>query len=145
MTGPGLLAAGPDGAWAYYLGLGMVATVNPCGFAMLPAYLSYFLGLEGAEADAEAGVARAFRVTLALAAGFLAVFGLAGALLELTSLPIYENVRWISIVIGSGLVVLGTAMLFGFEPTVRLPRLDRGGRDRTVRSMFVLCLSSTQQ
>ncbi|MFN7150094.1 MAG: cytochrome C biosynthesis protein, partial [Microthrixaceae bacterium] len=24
----------------------MVATVNPCGFAMLPAYLSYFLGLE---------------------------------------------------------------------------------------------------
>ena len=29
---------------------GMVATVNPCGFAMLPAYLSYFLGLEGEEA-----------------------------------------------------------------------------------------------
>ena len=26
---------------------GMVATVNPCGFAMLPAYLGYFLGLEG--------------------------------------------------------------------------------------------------
>jgi cytochrome c-type biogenesis protein len=43
---PGVLAAaGPDRAWAYYLTLGMVATVNPCGFAMLPAYLSYFLGL----------------------------------------------------------------------------------------------------
>lgn len=28
---------------------GMVATVNPCGFAMLPAYLSYFLGLEATE------------------------------------------------------------------------------------------------
>ncbi|MGD9755164.1 MAG: cytochrome c biogenesis protein CcdA, partial [Acidimicrobiia bacterium] len=25
---------------------GMLATVNPCGFAMLPAYLSYFVGLE---------------------------------------------------------------------------------------------------
>jgi len=24
----------------------MVATVNPCGFAMLPAYLSFFLGVE---------------------------------------------------------------------------------------------------
>ena len=25
---------------------GMVATVNPCGFVMLPAYLSFFLGVE---------------------------------------------------------------------------------------------------
>ena len=31
---------------------GLVATVNPCGFAMLPAYLSYFMGLDGAGADA---------------------------------------------------------------------------------------------
>ena len=29
---------------------GLVATINPCGFAMLPAYLSYFLGTEEAEA-----------------------------------------------------------------------------------------------
>ena len=135
-----LAAIGPDRAWAYYLGLGMVATVNPCGFAMLPAYLSYFLGIEGNEA-AEAGVAQAFRVTFAVAAGFLAVFALAGALIELTSLPVYENVRWISVVIGTGLFVLGVAMLFGFEPTVRLPRLDRGGRERTVRSMFVFGVS----
>ena len=36
-----------DGAFAYAFTAGMVATVNPCGFAMLPAYLSYFLGIEG--------------------------------------------------------------------------------------------------
>ncbi len=24
---------------------GLVATVNPCGFAMLPAYLAYFMGM----------------------------------------------------------------------------------------------------
>ena len=28
---------------------GMVATLNPCGFAMLPAYLSYFMGLQDEE------------------------------------------------------------------------------------------------
>jgi len=144
MTGvPGVLAAiGPDRAWAWYLTLGMVATVNPCGFAMLPAYLSYFLGLEDRDTgEAQASVAQAFRVAFAVAAGFLAVFAVVGALVELTSLPVYENVRWISIVIGAGLFVLGTAMLFGFEPTVRLPRLDRGGRERTVRSMFVFGVS----
>ena len=56
-------AVGSDSVWAYYLTLGMVATVNPCGFAMLPAYLSYFLGLEGEDAgEAEASVTQAFRV-----------------------------------------------------------------------------------
>ena len=33
-----------DGLFAYAFTTGMLATVNPCGFAMLPAYLSYFLG-----------------------------------------------------------------------------------------------------
>lgn len=137
-----IAAVGLDGAWAWYLTLGMVATVNPCGFAMLPAYLSFFLGLEGSDADEpRASVAQAVRVALAVAAGFLAVFALAGAAVELTSLPVYENMPWISIVIGLGLLVLGLAMLAGFELNVRLPRLDRGGRERTVGSMFVFGVS----
>ena len=50
-----------DAPLAYAFGVGMVATFNPCGFAMLPAYLSYFLGLEGAERPDEraSGVRRA--------------------------------------------------------------------------------------
>jgi cytochrome c-type biogenesis protein len=139
---PVLAGIVPDQAWAYYLTLGMVATVNPCGFAMLPAYLSYFLGLEDSEADEpRATVAQAVQVAGAVAGGFLAVFALAGAAVELTSLPVYENVPWVSIVIGLGLLVLGSAMLFGFEPNVRLPRLDRGGRERTIGSMFVFGVS----
>ena len=135
-------AIGPDQAWAYYLTLGMVATVNPCGFAMLPAYLSYFLGLEGSDADVpRAGVAQAVRVACAVAAGFLTVFAVAGTAVKLTSLPVYETVPWISIVIGLALLALGIAMLSGFELVVRLPRLDRGGRERTVRSMFVFGVS----
>ncbi len=135
-------AIGPDQAWAYYLTLGMVATVNPCGFAMLPAYLSYFLGLEGSDADVpRASVAQAVRVACAVAAGFLAVFAVAGTAVKLTSLPVYETVPWISIVIGLALLVLGIAMLSGFELVVRLPRLDRGGRERTVRSMFLFGVS----
>lgn len=131
----------PD-RWPYYLTLGMVATVNPCGFAMLPAYLAYFLGLEGRHDDRpQATVAQAMRVACAVAAGFLAVFALAGAALELTSLPVNETAAWVSIVIGIGLFALGVAMLFGFELNVRLPKLDRGGRDRTVGSMFLFGVS----
>src|SRR5690606_36233292 len=107
VRGGGVIAAiGPDQAWAYYLTLGMVATVNPCGFAMLPAYLSFFLGLEDSDAEVPtAGVARALRVSVAVAAGFLAVFAVAGTAVRLTSLPVYETVPWISIVIGLALLV----------------------------------------
>ena len=40
---------------------GMVATVNPCGFALLPAYLTYFLGLDPAGSDATTDSADARR------------------------------------------------------------------------------------
>ncbi|HEX2563664.1 MAG TPA: cytochrome c biogenesis CcdA family protein [Acidimicrobiales bacterium] len=147
-----IAGVGPDAApFAWYLGLGMVAVVNPCGFAMLPAYLAYFLGVDGDAASrgvsggdraaAQASFGAALRVAAAVSAGFLAVFALAGFAVELTSLPVYEHVPWISIVIGAGLFALGVAMLAGFELDVRLPRLDRGGRERTVGSMFVFGVS----
>jgi cytochrome c-type biogenesis protein len=150
VTGSSILGAiGPDGSLAFYLALGMVATVNPCGFAMLPAYLSYFLGLESPDqapkrssraADGVA-VARAVGVALAVSAGFLAVFAAAGAVVELTSLPVYEYMPWVSVVIGLVLVGLGLAMIAGITPVLRLPKLDRGGQARTTGSMVVFGVS----
>lgn len=35
-----------NGTLAYAFIAGTVATINPCGFALLPAYLSYYLGLD---------------------------------------------------------------------------------------------------
>ena len=35
-----------SGPFALALTAGMAATVNPCGFALLPAYLSAFVGLD---------------------------------------------------------------------------------------------------
>jgi len=142
---PSVVAAlGPDGSLAFYLALGMVATVNPCGFAMLPAYLSYFLGtdrLADGGADGAVSLARATRVALAVSAGFLAVFAVAGALVELSSAPVYEYMPWVSLVLGLCLVVLGIAMVAGYTPLVDLPKLERGGRERTTRSMFVFGVS----
>lgn len=136
-------ALGPDGPWALYLGAGMVATVNPCGFAMLPAYLSYFLGVEGSDDEsARAGYREALRVAAAVSGGFLAVFAVAAAVIEAAgSAVVYENTPWVSIVIGLALLALGIAMLCGFEPVARLPRLDRGGRTRSLGSMFVFGVS----
>ena len=130
-----------DAPLALAFASGMVATVNPCGFAMLPAYLGYFLGLEGEDRDVQASVTRSLAVGLSVSAGFLAVFGLAGLAIYHLQASIYEWVPWATIVIGGALVVLGIAMLRGFEPVIALPRLQKGGRSRGGRSMFLFGIS----
>ena len=52
------------GAAGLALGAGMLAAVNPCGFALLPAYLSLFV-LDGGEPPRRVALARAARATVA--------------------------------------------------------------------------------
>ena len=54
-------------------GAGLVAALNPCGFAMLPAYLA--LVVRGQGVGRRAAVGRALIATAAMSAGFLTVFG----------------------------------------------------------------------
>jgi cytochrome c biogenesis protein CcdA len=120
---------------------GMVATVNPCGFAMLPAYLSFFLGDEDVSPNRSEAIAKAIGVGVAVSGGFLLVFGVAGAAFTFASLSIAKWSQWLTLVIGAGLVVLGIAMLGGFELAARLPKLNKGGKERSARSMFVFGIS----
>ncbi len=130
-----------DGTLALAFATGMVATINPCGFAMLPAYLSYFLGMDDPSADTKAGIRRALAVGLAVSAGFLLVFGVMGVLITQFSVTIQEWLPWVTMVIGVALVGLGVAMLRGFEPVVNLPKLQRGTGSRQLWSMFLFGVS----
>jgi len=120
---------------------GMLAVVNPCGFAMLPAYVGYFLGLEGGGGGARASISRSLGVGLSVAAGFIAVFSVIGLVVYHLTAQVYEWSAVITMVIGVGLVVLGLAMLRGYEPVVNLPKLQRGGRTQGRGSMFVFGVS----
>ena len=56
--------------------LGIVTTINPCGFAMLPTWLGYFLGRDSADGeDRPEQVLRGLSVSLTLTAAFVRVFG----------------------------------------------------------------------
>lgn len=123
---------------------GMIATINPCGFAMLPAYLSYFLGQEDQSDDARRGVLRALAVGATVSAGFLVVFGLIGIMITKFSVSmssISAQLPWVTIVIGLGLAGLGLAMVRGYAPTVRLPKMSRGTGSRELPSMFLFGVS----
>jgi cytochrome c biogenesis protein CcdA len=104
---------------------------------MLPAYLSYFLGLEAGTQSAWRNVARALKVGSVLTLGFISVFGVFGIVHEQFTQSFKKYTPHATIAIGIVLVVLGVAMLRGFEPKLRLPRLDKGGRSRELPSMFL--------
>lgn len=109
---------------AFALAAGMLAAFNPCGFALLPAYLSLFVtGPEQERRSAVAAVTRAFVATASMTVGFLVVFATFG--LALT--PIASTVqRWlpiVTVVIGVALVALGLVLLAGRTVTVHLPFL----------------------
>lgn len=126
----------------YAFTAGMIAAVNPCGFALLPAYLSYFLGLEDADDDARATVPRAVGVGLVVTAGFVLVFGAMGLLITQLSVSVNRQLPWVTMLIGIGIVVLGLAMLLrGFQLTLRLPKVRTGRIGADLFSMFVFGVS----
>jgi len=130
-----------DAPLAIAFGAGMLATVNPCGFAMLPAYLGYFLGVDGHDRDVRASVGRSLGVGLSVSGGFLVVFSVVGLAIYHLSAAVDRWTPWATMGIGFGVAILGVAMLRGFDPVVSLPKLNRGGRERTGQSMFVFGLS----
>lgn len=130
-----------DVPFALAFGAGMVATVNPCGFAMLPAYLGFFVGSDSAARPARDRIARALVVSGAMTAGFVTVFGLVGLLVQTVASSIDDHLSKVTIVIGFVLVGLGVWLLTGRELRVRSPRLQRGGRDGTFLSMYVFGIS----
>jgi cytochrome c biogenesis protein CcdA len=106
-------------------GAGLVAALNPCGFAMLPAYLA--LVVRGQTVSRRAAVGRAATATAAMAAGFLTVFGGFGVLTVAAASTVQRNLPYVTVLIGIVLVALGLWLLAGREITV-LRGVARGAR-----------------
>lgn len=117
---------------------GMVATVNPCGFAMLPAYLSYFMGLEDQDDDVDHGnnVGQALRVGAIVSFGFLAVFGAAGLLINAGVRSIIDWIPFLALGIGVVMVLLGVAMFFGYQLSIGFLKVQGGPVSRDGKSVF---------
>lgn len=117
---------------------GMVASINPCGFVLLPTYLMYFLGVSATDKESErAPIGRALVVGAAVSAGFIVVFFLIGLVTQHWTRTLIENAKYATAFIGVGFIVLGVAMLLGYKLPFVTPSVTTDKRDRTLRSMFV--------
>lgn len=109
---------------------GMLAAFNPCGFALLPAYLSLLVN-EGY------AVGRALVAAAAMTAGFVAVFGAFGLVVVPLALSLGTYLSWATVVVGVLLVLLGGWLLSGRELLLRLPRLRGAAPTGGVASMVL--------
>ncbi len=127
LTGGVEVAAGRSATWldglaialplGYAFGAGMVAAVNPCGFALLPTYLGLYLGDAGATGDRGAAgrLRRTAAVSAAVTASFVALFGVAGLALAAASAALAGALPWVGLAVGAALVLAGGLLLGGAE------------------------------
>jgi cytochrome c-type biogenesis protein len=115
-----------SGPLLYAFTLGLVAAVNPCGFPLLGAYLSFFVGA-GTE-DRPRRLLRGLAAGSCVTAGFLLVFGVLGALVEGGVDVVLGWVPWVMIPLGVLLGALGVAGALGHPVRFLVPtrRLGAG-------------------
>ncbi|SDJ77539.1 Cytochrome c biogenesis protein CcdA [Nonomuraea maritima] len=116
---------------ALALTAGMVAAFNPCGFAMLPAYLTLLINDQGA-----GPLRRALVLSAAMTAGFVTVFGLFGSVVTVLAVSVGGQLPWATLVIGAILVGLGLWLLSGRELLLRLPGLATGRPTTSPLSLY---------
>jgi cytochrome c-type biogenesis protein len=100
--------------FGFAFGVGMVAAVNPCGFAMLPAYLSLYLGAHEEDFGKSHSMTRLLRALLVgatVSSGFVLLFGLAGLVISAGGSALLGVMPSLGIVIGGVLVLVGLWIL----------------------------------
>jgi cytochrome c-type biogenesis protein len=102
--------------FGFAFGVGMVAAVNPCGFAMLPAFLSLYLGAHEEDFGKRPPTIRLLQALLVgatVSLGFVLLFGLAGLVISAGGSTLLGVMPSLGIVIGGVLVLVGLWMLAG--------------------------------
>ncbi len=131
----------------YAFTLGMATVANPCGFPLLPAYLSRLAG-EGLPEEGSGSIRRAAksaRGAFFVAAGFLAVFAVLGTLFDAGVTFFMSVVPWVMIPLAGVLAVYGIATLRNrtlpiSRLSLRRPGAAFGGRGSLV--LFGICYAA---
>lgn len=123
------------GLLALALVAGAVAAFNPCGFALLPAYLAVLVAGTPDEDESQratrAAMLRAVRFAAGMTVGFVAVFGLFGLIVTPLALSIEKYLPIVTVAVGVALVILGSWLLLGHS--LAIPGLAGRGTGPTQR------------
>ncbi|XMN11769.1 cytochrome c biogenesis CcdA family protein (plasmid) [Streptomyces griseobrunneus] len=120
---------------ALALTAGILAAVNPCGFALLPAYLSLLVLGDDSPTRAVA-VGRALTATVSITVGFAALFGIFGLVIQPVAGQVQEHLPWFTITFGILMAAAGAWLLAGRQLPALMPKVRRAPTvTRSVPSM----------
>ncbi len=125
---------------AFAFTAGIFATVNPCGWAMLPSFVSYYLGAreEGFEArPLTSRLFEGFLIGLLVTLGFLLIFGVAGLAISAGFRTLIRFMPIAALAVGLGLVLLGFWLLSGKSLPLAVPTPQVDLRSRNPKSVFL--------
>jgi len=120
---------------------GVVAFLNPCGFAMLPTYISYFVESNTQQiisANSSSRLISARRISrgglvgILVSAAFIATFGLTGIIISSLGIGIAKFLPWIAVYSGVVIIGIGVAKIFGRTIHINIP--SPGGLLYTTKS-----------
>ena len=125
----------------YAFSAGMVASVNPCGFMMLPTYILYHVGFPTTDSPENnrvvSRILKGLTTALIVTAGFIFVFSLVGAIITLGGQWLVNVFPYAGLLIGVMMLVAGVYILvsgqsFGITAAGRL----RVNPQHTISNMF---------
>ncbi|MCJ0872575.1 cytochrome c biogenesis CcdA family protein [Streptomyces sp. AP-93] len=120
---------------ALALTAGILAAVNPCGLALLPAYLS-LLVLGDDSPTRTVAIGRALTATASITVGFAALFGVFGLAIQPVAGQVQEHLPWFTIAFGILMAAAGAWLLIGRQLPALAPKLRRAPTlTRSVPSM----------
>jgi cytochrome c-type biogenesis protein len=114
----------------FALSAGAVAFLNPCGFAMLPTYVSYFVESNTQEIITASSnsrlisvkrLARGGLIGLLVTASFIVTFGLTGISISSLGIGIAKFLPWIAVASGIVIIGIGVAKIFGRTININIP------------------------
>ena len=99
----------------FAFGAGLAAAFNPCGFAMLPAYMGLYLGVGDEDSPSFiAHIGKALLIGGSVTIGFILLFAAAGAVIGLGARSVVGSVLpWIGLGVGILLTIAGAWLLGG--------------------------------
>ena len=127
---------------AFAFSAGAIAFINPCGFAMLPTYISYFIessssnnnnnsksqtNLTGSSNSNNPRLISLRRLThgallgLLVTIAFIAIFGLIGIVISYLGIGIAKFLPWIAVLSGVVIIGIGAAKVSGKTFHVNIP------------------------
>jgi cytochrome c biogenesis protein CcdA len=126
-------------ALVFAFSAGMLASVNPCGFAMLPTFITFYLAGDDEQTDSELHerLLRALWLGLWVTAGFLIVFVIAGMILSAGGRALIQTTPWLGIGVGIVLMLLGIRFLVGKAIAFPIPIPQFDTTTRGTKGMFL--------